>query len=137
MSYQHVVAVPLTGEPASVREARRLLSRTLEEWGAEESSDAVLLAASELITNAMRHGRPPMRVAVALGDDHVRVGVSDSLPQCIGNAADPADDDAESGRGLGIVAALSSDWGCSVDRGAKEVWFTVDVPHRQLEQTGT
>nr|WP_231127396.1 ATP-binding protein [Motilibacter aurantiacus] len=123
----------MTGEPASVREARRLLSRTLEGWGVSESADAVLLAASELVTNAMRHGRPPMRVAVALGEDHVRVGVSDSLPQCVAAGSGPVDEDAESGRGLNIVAALSSDWGCSIGSGHKEVWFTVDVPHQQLE----
>ena len=140
MSNERVVAASLTGDdPAAVREARRLLARTLDEWGLSESADAVLLAASELVTNAMRHGRPPLRVAVALADDCIRVGVSDSLPQCVADTSRPLeeiDEDAESGRGLGIVAALSSDWGCSIEDGQKEVWFTVDIPHPQLEPAG-
>lgn len=96
--------------------------------------DQAQLLATELVTNAVRHGGPPVRVEVACdGSKGMTVRVSD------GSEAGPvlrnAGDTDESGRGVMLVDMLSDDWG--VDRSAgdgKAVWFVLrpsaDRPRR-------
>lgn len=87
--------------------------------------DEVLLLASELVTNAILHGRSEVRVEVACVDFHIRVTVHDE------NSRRPVmvsqDPDALDGRGLALVAALSSDWGVDDEAEGKAVWFELPV----------
>jgi anti-sigma regulatory factor (Ser/Thr protein kinase) len=81
-----------------------------------------LLLVSELVTNAVRHGEPPVWLRID-GTRRLHVGVSDEgadLPMM----ERPGDVGAESGRGLLLVDALASDWGCDQEPGhGKTVWF--------------
>lgn len=76
---------------------------------------------SEVVTNAVIHGRSAVLVDVAVQDRRLRVEVSDDgdgLPRL------PAVDDAlPSGRGLRIVGLLASDWGVRPKSPGKTVWF--------------
>lgn len=78
------------------------------------------LVASELATNAVQHGVGPVSVRVESNGDTVRISVHDCgqrYPQVTQVASD-----ATRGRGLGIVALASSDWGVERDGEGKWVW---------------
>lgn len=116
--------------PRSVARARRAVSGALGEWGVGQADVATAaLVVSELVTNAVRHGLVPgrlveLRLTYDLGKA-VNVEVSDAgdgRPPT-GTAAPPLpDDDAESGRGLALVAAFADAWGVDDRVVGKTVW---------------
>jgi anti-sigma regulatory factor (Ser/Thr protein kinase) len=121
----------LSADPQQVGRARRLLSSKLSDWGVpDDAGDVVVLLTSELVTNAILHGAPPVElVAFPLGDGAgggVRVEVHD---HAAGRVEQPrrTRDDALRGRGLRLVAALASRWGTDQLRGGKSVWFEVEA----------
>jgi anti-sigma regulatory factor (Ser/Thr protein kinase) len=82
--------------------------------------DAVLLV-SELVTNSVLHGGPPVVVEVDCDGNVLQVRVRDGSPE-LPNHRQAGQTD-ESGRGLALVDTLSSAWGVdSADKG-KHVWF--------------
>jgi anti-sigma regulatory factor (Ser/Thr protein kinase) len=92
---------------------------------AEVVAEAQLLV-SELVTNAVRYGAPPIELQIrCAGDDHLQVRVRDSEPRTpTPRAAGP---DAEGGRGLLLVDLVSAEWGHEDDADGKAVWFTLRV----------
>ncbi|WP_329334344.1 ATP-binding protein [Streptomyces sp. NBC_00663] len=108
----------------SIGVARDLTRVTLAEWGVTERSDDVLLCVSELATNALLYGVPPNRcfqLRLTLATDGVlRVEVHDSGPGEV-RLPEPLLD-AERGRGLRLVRALSDDWGVRERDPGKVVW---------------
>jgi sigma-B regulation protein RsbU (phosphoserine phosphatase) len=94
--------------------------------GASVLDDAVLLA-SETVTNAVRHGRPPIVLSVECTGDAIEVRVRDESPvMAVAPELGVLD---ESGRGLILVELLSDGWGVDMLPGAaKEVWFRLLVP---------
>jgi anti-sigma regulatory factor (Ser/Thr protein kinase) len=122
------LVVDLVPGPRSASQARRLLDATLGAWGRGEDADAGRLALSELVSNAERHGAPPVTLFIEALPDGVRVAVRDAaataaLPSPDAVHSAPADPDAESGRGLAIVARVSSAWGWVRSGRHKDVWF--------------
>ncbi|MEV6960339.1 ATP-binding protein [Streptomyces sp. NPDC051207] len=103
----------------------------LRTWGAGELADDAGLVLEELVSNAVRHGRPPVRVTVSLccgcRGRTVRVEVADA-----GHTIDvelvrarwrhPSFWMDEGGRGLFLVDALTSAWGDRVDDDGHTVW---------------
>jgi anti-sigma regulatory factor (Ser/Thr protein kinase) len=96
----------------------------------EVRADALLIV-SELVTNAVRHGRPEIVLAIEQGDGRLRIAVrdhGDALP--IVPAGQPSID-RPTGRGLLIVAATATDWGVerhAADAGTeagKTVWAEI------------
>ncbi|HWC36689.1 MAG TPA: ATP-binding protein [Mycobacteriales bacterium] len=81
------------------------------------------LLASELVTNAVTHGRGEVTVVMEYDGDGLAVTVSDDEPAMpeVANATAAA----LGGRGLRLVELLSSDWGVKPDRRGrgKGVWF--------------
>jgi two-component sensor histidine kinase len=71
--------------------------------------EAAELVVGELVANAQRHGAAPIEVSVRLHEDgDVLVSVRDAgrgIPRLR-----PIDEEAESGRGLHLVAAVSRWW---------------------------
>jgi anti-sigma regulatory factor (Ser/Thr protein kinase) len=84
--------------------------------------DAVLLV-SELVTNSVIHGGPPVVVAVDCDGEALQVRVRDGSPVLPARRA--ADDGDEGGRGLALVDTLSSDWGVDPQPDGKHVWFAL------------
>jgi anti-sigma regulatory factor (Ser/Thr protein kinase) len=131
VSSSAVVLLPYT--PSSVAVARRRLTADLASAGIFEPAvgDATLVI-SELLSNSIRHAAPlpgsKIRVTWTLGEDAVRVAVSDAgggpLPRV--TRPSPA---AAGGRGLGIVETLSSCWGVVRDDGETTVWAVLAAPH--------
>ena len=112
-----VEAVPLT---------RRRLSVVLGEWGLTgEPREDVLLVVTELLSNAVDHGRGPVRLTVELRSGSVRIEVHDTAPGP--PRPQPLDPYAVRGRGLQMVEALSSRWGWTDGPAGKIVW--ADVPN--------
>jgi anti-sigma regulatory factor (Ser/Thr protein kinase) len=103
--------------------ARAWVSARTPQLPRDTAEDALLIV-SELVTNAVRHGRPAIVLNLELHGDRVRIEVRDDselLPLVPANQ--PAID-RPTGRGLLIVAATASDWGISQRPGrpGKSVW---------------
>lgn len=122
----------LPASPPSVRLARSWVSKILSEIGREDLVDAAQLGVSELVTNALIHSQPPLSVRVRGTVDHPRIEVVDSSPvppQRAPVAPEPAEVDdinvTTFGRGLDLVAMMSSRWGSDLahDGCSKSVWF--------------
>ncbi|MBG0851612.1 SpoIIE family protein phosphatase [Streptomyces spinoverrucosus] len=112
--------------PDAVMHARRFTARTLRRWKVEEAADAVLLVVSELVTNALVHTQGPIGLNLTLGENRVRVAVSDASPRA---PAKPVIVDWEStgGRGLLLVEAVSESFGSVPVAGGKQVWSEIQV----------
>ena len=110
---------------SSVGNARRFVCEfALACAVAPETVDVGMLAVSELVTNALLHGAPPIEVRVAVTPDLVRVEVLDASGQPP-RMQPAAGTTSEGGRGLAIVDALTDDWGYVARSAApgKKVWF--------------
>lgn len=122
------VRVELAQDPRAAGQARGAVREVLVRWRLVHLVDAVVLAASELVTNAVRYGRPPVAMQLQRQEGQVRLDVHD------GNPAEPADRhgqvhaDAESGRGVEIVQALATEFSVEqVDGDGKIVHATFEV----------
>lgn len=122
------VDLPLGPEAAAL--ARRVARDLLHRWGAPDLDrlDDALLVVSELVGNAVRHGGAHVLLTVARSPGTVTVGVEDGSAVLPGPRTD--DPDAESGRGMLIVDALSRRWGITELEPGKRVWAELDWPDR-------
>jgi two-component sensor histidine kinase len=91
-----------------------------------DTVDAARLLATELFSNAVRHGAGDIVLVVGREVDALRVEIQDeSLDLPVPAAPSPA---AEGGMGLRLVSALASDWGVdtrSDGQPGKRVWFSI------------
>jgi anti-sigma regulatory factor (Ser/Thr protein kinase) len=126
-----VQATPLTVLlPADVTApalARHEVRRAMLGFGlCEAQLDDVLLAASELVTNAFEHGERPERMELEYTDGRLTMRVYDvgrKLPEL--RAPSPA---KARSRGLVLVEALSEDWGFERRERGKHVWAVFRIP---------
>ncbi|WP_426245816.1 ATP-binding protein [Nocardioides sp. LHG3406-4] len=123
-------ALPLEAEPSAVADARRWVVAVCRELERHDLVECAELGVSELVTNAVLHGEPPLWVRVRGTREHPRIEVADaSLQQP--EPPQPAlfEEDSEEGflatfgRGLSIVAMSSVTWGASMEPDGKVVWF--------------
>jgi anti-sigma regulatory factor (Ser/Thr protein kinase) len=113
----------LAAEIDSIPVARKLIAERLREL-AMPSVDIVLVLTSELVTNAVRYGVGPVELRLTWSAAAIRVEVQDQ------SAERPVlrnpDREANNGRGLLLVDALSGGWGVEPAGAGKTVWFTLD-----------
>jgi len=107
--------VRLLGEPRDVGVARAFLRRVLEAHEERGNADSALAVLSEIVANAVVHGRGPVDVRVRMEEGAVELQVADTEPT-LPTQREPADD-AEGGRGIAIVDALSHWWVEATERG--------------------
>jgi anti-sigma regulatory factor (Ser/Thr protein kinase) len=121
---------PLPGAVPSARLHARLVVR---EWGFPAIAGDCELLVAELVSNAVLHGASPpgtadtqpVRLRLSGRPREVRIEVwdsSDKMPQL---RSGPPGEDELGGRGLILVAALSSRWGAYRTRGGGKVVFAV------------
>ncbi|MFL3866832.1 SpoIIE family protein phosphatase [Streptomyces griseobrunneus] len=106
--------------------ARLLVRDRLQGWGLDEDTvDATELIVSELVTNAVRYGTPPLRLRLLL-DTTLTCEVHD------GSTASPhlrhAHTVDEGGRGLFIVSRLAAHWGARHGPDGKVLWTEQKLP---------
>ncbi|SEG69604.1 Serine phosphatase RsbU, regulator of sigma subunit [Actinacidiphila yanglinensis] len=109
----------LPARPEDVATARAALMARMEAWGLAEHAFAMELVVSELLTNAVRHGSPP--VTLRLIRDHALIcEVSDgSSTSPHARRAQPWD---EGGRGLFLVGQVADRWGTRYTPSGKTIW---------------
>lgn len=117
--------------------ARRKAESAFVEAGLSGAERQVLvLLVSELVTNAIVHARPPVRLSIDISDDRTRIAVSDAVNRV--PHLRRAETGAVSGRGLALVEELSTHWGTTIGRHGKEVWLELErtpSDRRQLAAT--
>lgn len=104
---------------------RTALRQLLDDAGvATEVRETAVLLATELVSNAVEHGGGSSYLDAAIRPDLLRLEVSDDSPAL---PTVPADAQAveERGRGLMLIAALSSRWGAERRRQGKTVWCEI------------
>lgn len=118
-------------DPCGVRTARRAAAATVSGWAARDDvADDVCVVVSELVTNALTHGRSDALLRlVKVTECCIRVEVVDDdtrlpLPMA-------PDQDSLSGRGLVLVASLSTLWGIERGEQGKTVWAEFDNRDRR------
>jgi len=116
--------VSLAAGPAAAAEARSQVRAAICAWDVPVDPSVAVLLTSELVTNAIRHepGENIM-VVITCSCGQLRVDVHDtswSMPVPVDAPAD-----AETGRGLMLVASLSTDWGFYRTPTGKAVYFTL------------
>lgn len=123
MSPSHHVEQPLATEPASVRAARRAVSEAIGPDADERDLEDVLLATSEVVTNALEHGGPPVELSVDCDGDTVRVEVRDGSPLPPRPCDEVPGPSSVRGRGMLIVDRCADRWGFEARADGKAVWF--------------
>jgi hypothetical protein len=144
-----VSAPPATGRrhriglapvPESARAAREFTVATLRKWQLDTLTEDAVVIASELATNAIRHGTPAATGDAGDGSESGRVELSWCLQAsrliCVvtdHTGTPPAlaagGPEAESGHGLQIVGALAIAWGWTIlSTGEKAVWAALELP---------
>lgn len=128
------VPLELEPDPRSVRTARSWIVEQLATIDREDLADSARLGVSELVTNAILHADPPIRLRLGGTPQHPRVEVHDTsvVPPSLRRMNDEAQLLATVGRGMGIVATYSTTWGAEVSLAGKVVWFepaaSADIP---------
>ncbi|TXS04689.1 GAF domain-containing protein [Streptomyces sp. col6] len=106
--------------------ARTLVRDRLEGWNLDEDTiEATELIVSELITNAVRYGTPPVQLRVML-DRTLTCEVHDTSP--VAPHLRHARTVDEGGRGLFIVSQLANHWGTRYSTGGKALWTEQEIP---------
>ena len=118
----------LRAVPDAAPQARSLLRDQLAGTPLEDRLDDGLLAISELITNAVLHGRDPIEVTVTVTATCARAEVSDGSP--VSPSFSMLDPTAVTGRGLMLISSAADRWGVEPRPDGKSVWFELFVGGR-------
>jgi anti-sigma regulatory factor (Ser/Thr protein kinase) len=121
---QQWARIDLPRNPSSVATARRFIEAWVSAWAfPRQAGEQLVLIGSELVTNAVLHARTDLTLTLELDDGRARISVKDQsqAPATLRHYRP----DALTGRGLGVVAALSDSWGISAAADGKVVWAEV------------
>lgn len=126
--------IELSPEPSSVAMARSFVRECVRRSFRDTSEDLIddaMLLVSELVSNAILHGRPTIQLSVAVSRSAIEVDVSDQgdlPPEALVPVVDPRQ---TRGRGLHLVDLLSTSWGVrpKLPPPGKSIWFEL-TPER-------
>jgi hypothetical protein len=120
-----VAAWDVPPDPAVVSHARKLAAEQLAVWGLDEYAFVTELVVSELVTNAIRYGRPPIELRL-IHDTSLICEVSDTSSTAPHLRRARTFD--EGGRGLLLVAQLTQGWGTRHTPFGKTIWTEQTLP---------
>ena len=125
--------IPLMADHAAAAAARSVVEDAIRTWRVPVDADTAILLTSELVTNAVTHGTPTagtfVLLTIACDAAGLRVDVHDGSGNLPVLDADPLGEgpaEAETGRGLLLVTALSAEWGFYRTPAGKAVYFTLE-----------
>ncbi|MER5227360.1 SpoIIE family protein phosphatase [Streptomyces flaveus] len=110
----------LASDPAIVAQARRHTTDQLAAWRLDDATLIAELIVSELVTNAIRYGRPPIQLRLIHEDNTLISEVFDSSSTAPHLRRARLFD--EGGRGLLMVAQLAHRWGTRHGPLGKTIW---------------
>jgi anti-sigma regulatory factor (Ser/Thr protein kinase) len=114
-----VAAWDVAPDPAAVAGARKNALGQLEAWGLTDAAFVTELIVSELVTNAIRYGEPPIQLRL-IHDRNLICEVSDASNTAPHMRRARTYD--EGGRGLLLVAQLTQRWGTRPTDTGKTIW---------------
>ena len=117
---------------AEIAGARRAVRDQLAAWGLERDQMALELAVSELVTNAIVHGRGRVDLCISLARGRVRLDVSDEGPGAA-PGPDGGDGTTVGGWGLRLIDDMSDDWGTGREGDRAHVWMERRAEGRQRD----
>ncbi|MFF5159431.1 SpoIIE family protein phosphatase [Streptomyces sp. NPDC000348] len=110
----------IPADPALVAPIRKQVLDQLATWALTEASFTVELVVSELVTNAIRYGAPPIRLRLIHDTSTLICEVSDTSHTAPHLRRAKTWD--EGGRGLLLVAQLTQRWGSRHTADGKTIW---------------
>ncbi|MFG3307067.1 SpoIIE family protein phosphatase [Streptomyces wuyuanensis] len=125
LASEQVATWVLPAEPTTPARARVLTAEKLTEWGLEEMIFTTELVVSELVTNAYRYAGGPVTLRL-IRLHRLICEVSD--PSSTSPHLRRARSTDEGGRGLLLVAQLTSRWGTRHAHEGKTVWTEQELP---------
>lgn len=130
LSPDRVAEWQVPSDAAAVAQVRAACGRQMAAWGLEDIGYSTELIVSELATNAIRYGTPPVTVRLLL-DRTLICEVAD------GSGTSPhllrAATTDEGGRGLFLVARVAERWGTRYTRRGKVIWTEQALNARTAE----
>jgi hypothetical protein len=106
----HLRRLRVAREPTAAAEARGLVRAVIRDWKVPVDPDIAVLLTSDMMTHAITHGDgDSVTLAIRCSPGYLRIDVHDTsrfLPMAVDEPAG-----TETGRGLVLVAALSTEWG--------------------------
>jgi anti-sigma regulatory factor (Ser/Thr protein kinase) len=103
------VRVTLAPDWTAAAAARQVVEGACRAWQLDHVLDVAQLVITELVSNVVRHAGTVMEISLTADGEALHLAVHDQEPTRPEPAAS-GNTMAESGRGLLVVAALTSDW---------------------------
>ena len=121
----HQRRLRLAREPIAAAQARTQVRAAIHAWQVPVDPDIAVMLTSDLVTSAVAHGNGEnVTLAITCSSrGHLRVEVYDTSRSLPGVVDGPIGTHA--GRGLVLVAALSTEWGAFRTPAGEAVYFTL------------
>lgn len=115
--------LPFLAEASEVAGLRRVMRLHLRLWGLPDLVEAAQLCVSELATNVITHIGPGTQatLGVSMSGAYLRLEIRDPDSGALPTLLDLGPD-AEHGRGVGLVDAVTDRWGVIITDSGKTTW---------------
>jgi serine phosphatase RsbU (regulator of sigma subunit)/anti-sigma regulatory factor (Ser/Thr protein kinase) len=124
LTSDQIATTTLPTSASSVGRARALVRASLSAWELPGIADTAELLVSELVTNAVQHGRGPVEVRLLRGTSLIIEVADSSLAPPLVRMPDIL---AETGRGLQLIKSLAQRWGIRRGADGKIVWCDLAI----------
>jgi anti-sigma regulatory factor (Ser/Thr protein kinase) len=122
-SHRPPLVLQAVAEPGIVAALRNRVAAHLSGWDLPETAEVARLCVSELLTNVIRHvgAGSAVTLRVWMVDGCPRLELTDPDPEAV-PVLRHVSEEAESGRGLALLDALTKRWGVTRNVDSKTTW---------------